>query len=72
MRSQDIGKEFKGDIILFINGEPILPGEGNPVELVRGLIGESVIITARKSNGSEQTFTIVRSSEYRRTYEHFS
>jgi len=59
----------KGDIFLSIDGQPIPPGEENPAELIRGPVGEPVIITVRKSDGSEQTFTIVRSSEYRKTLD---
>ncbi len=59
----------KGDILLSINGQPIPPAEENLTELIRGSIGEPVIITVRKSDGSVQTLSIVRSSEYRKTLD---
>jgi hypothetical protein len=51
------------DILLKINGRP-LSKTINMNDQLRGQVGQPLIITVRKSDGSEKTYSIVRSSDY--------
>ena len=53
------------DILLQINGKP-LSTTVDINEQLRGQVGEPLTITVRKSDGSEKSYTIVRSSEYQK------
>jgi hypothetical protein len=56
------------DILLKINGVPIRSG-GDINKQLSGRVGEPLTITVRSSDGSEKTYTIVRTSEYQGVLE---
>ena len=51
------------DILLTINGKPINPSVDINQQL-RGRVGEPITITVRKADGSEKSYTIIRTSQY--------
>jgi hypothetical protein len=54
----------KGDILLSVDGQPVTSGSIDPAGLTSGLMGEPVTILVQKADGSEQSYTIVRSEQY--------
>jgi hypothetical protein len=53
-----------GDVLLMINGQPVPAGLVDSANLIRGSVGEPITISVQKADGSEKSYTIVRSELY--------
>ena len=59
----------KGDLLLSVNGQPVPANADDVAKMLGGRVGDLVTIRVQKADGSQETYTIVRSSHFLKNLE---